>query len=42
MMEIQILLIANLKVINGDNTDFSVLPLPSWKVDISAKKEVTA
>ena len=35
-------IIANLKVINGDNTDFSVLPLPSWKVDISAKKEVTA
>lgn len=31
-------IIANLKVINGDNTDFSVLPLPSWKVEISAKK----
>ena len=28
-------IIANLKVINGDN---SVLPLPSWKVEISAKK----
>ena len=31
-------IIANLKVINGDNTDFSVLPLPSWKEEISAKK----
>ena len=31
-------IIANLKVINGDNTDFNVLPLPSWKVEISAKK----
>ena len=31
-------IIANLKVINGDNTDYSVLPLPSWKVEISAKK----
>ena len=31
-------IIANLKVISGDNTDFSVQPLSSWKVDISAKK----
>lgn len=31
-------IIANLKVINGDNTDLSVQPQPSWKVDISAKK----
>ena len=30
--------VGNLKVKSGGNTNISVLPLPTWKVEISAKK----